>query len=38
MKSFEQVILIYLFLSLSSETVFEFVATAGKAICSGFLA
>ena len=29
---------VHLFLSLSSETVFEFVATAGKAICSGFLA
>ena len=29
---------VHLFLSLSSETVFEFAATAGKAICSGFLA
>ena len=29
---------VHLFLSLSSETVFEFAATASKAICSGFLA
>ena len=29
---------VHLFLSLSSETVFEFAATAGKAFGSGFLA
>ena len=44
MSSFQDLLLlvmvdpVHLFLSLCSETVFEFAATAGKAFGSGFLA